>query len=110
MVIFYRIFRGCTWLLSRLPFPVLYFIAGILKFLLHNIFRYRRKTTLQNLEKSFPEKSRKEIHQILSRFYRNLAEITVEVIKLETGIFFAMLFVFLRCKATAIGDTFYDYC
>jgi KDO2-lipid IV(A) lauroyltransferase len=61
----------------------LVFSSGIFQFLLENVFRYRRKVILQNLGNSFPEKSPEEIHCIMHAFYRNLADIIVEVMKLE---------------------------
>lgn len=84
MTIFYRIFRGFTWVVSRIPFRLLYFLSGILKFFLHHLLRYRRKIAVGNLSRSFPEKSTNEIRSILSHYYRNLSEIMIEVIKLET--------------------------
>jgi Kdo2-lipid IVA lauroyltransferase/acyltransferase len=38
---------------------------------------------MENLQNSFPEKSPGEIRRIMSRFYKNLTDITLEVIKLE---------------------------
>jgi KDO2-lipid IV(A) lauroyltransferase len=84
MIIFYKIFRAFTRVVSRLPFPVLYWFSVLIRFFLQYILRYRRQITLANLERSFPEKSRKEIRAILGHYYRNLAEIMLEVIKLET--------------------------
>jgi len=84
MILFYYVFRACTWMVARLPFPVLYWLSGIIKFLLQYIIRYRREITINNLKRAFPEKSDQEIKKIMGRYYRNLSEIMVEVIKLET--------------------------
>jgi Kdo2-lipid IVA lauroyltransferase/acyltransferase len=83
MTIFFYVFKLFAWFVSRLPFPVLYFLSGIVRFFLHYIIRYRRAIILSNLHRSFPEKSRAEIKKIMSRYYRNLADIFLEVIKLE---------------------------
>ncbi|WP_420150057.1 lysophospholipid acyltransferase family protein [Spirosoma sp.] len=68
--------------LSRLPFSILYGISNVLYFLLLHIIRYRRQVIQENLKLSFPEKSAAEINQIAKGFYRNLADIIVETIKL----------------------------
>jgi Kdo2-lipid IVA lauroyltransferase/acyltransferase len=83
MAILYALFRSFTFLVSRLPFPVIYFCSGILRFFLQYIFRYRRSVIINNLTNSFPEKSRKEITNIVSLYYKHLADIIMEVIKLE---------------------------
>lgn len=69
-------------LLSRLPFVILYGISDVLSFLLLHVIRYRRKVILENLRLSFPEKSPIEIQRIAKEFYRNLADLIVETIKL----------------------------
>ena len=84
MFILYALFRVFTFITSRFPFPVLYFCADLLKFFLQYVIRYRRKVVLNNLANSFPGKSSAEINKIVSAFYRNLAEVIMEVIKLET--------------------------
>jgi KDO2-lipid IV(A) lauroyltransferase len=69
-------------LLSRLPLRILYGISDFLYLLLFYLIRYRRKVVLENLRLSFPEKSPTEIQQIAKGFYRNLADLFVEIIKL----------------------------
>jgi KDO2-lipid IV(A) lauroyltransferase len=68
--------------LSRLPFPVLYTLSTLVYYLLYYVTGYRRKVVFQNLERSFPEKRPGEIKAIAKKFYRNLADIIFEVIKL----------------------------
>lgn len=53
------------------------FIASILV-----LFKYRKKVISQNLSKSFPEKSAKEIRRIVLRNYLFLAEVVVDTINL----------------------------
>lgn len=72
-----------SFIISRLPFKILYFFSGILRFLLQYVVRYRRQVTIRNLSRSFPDKSKTEIRQLMSRYYQNLADIILEVIKLE---------------------------
>lgn len=71
-------------LLSYLPLPVLYLLADLIYFLIAYIFRYRSRVILTNLRNSFPEKPEKEIRQISLGFYRHLADVIVETIKLLT--------------------------
>lgn len=68
-------------LLSYLPFPILYAISNILAFIAYHILQYRRKVVFQNLRKSFPEKSEREIKAIAKKFYVNLSDLLVEIIK-----------------------------
>jgi KDO2-lipid IV(A) lauroyltransferase len=70
--------------LSRLPFRVLYFLATGVYYLLYYLIGYRRKVVFQNLERSFPQKDAAEIKAIAKQFYRNLADIIFETIKLGT--------------------------
>ena len=67
--------------LSRLPFFVLYLISDFLAFLAGTVFKYRKKVILENLRKSFPNKSERELEIITKGFYKNLADIVVETIK-----------------------------
>ncbi len=75
---------GILKIISRLPFPVLYFTSDILYGLLWYVIRYRRNVVLQNLRGSFPEKSEKEIRRIAKKFYRHLSDVVVETLKTLT--------------------------
>lgn len=58
---------------------------GLLRPFITLIFRlvgYRKKVILRNLERSFPEKSAKEIRQIMRAYYVTLAEVVVNTISL----------------------------
>jgi KDO2-lipid IV(A) lauroyltransferase len=68
--------------LSLLPLSFLYLLSDILIFFASKVFRYRKKVILQNLRKSFPEKSEKELQEICSGFYKNLSDILVEILSL----------------------------
>lgn len=70
--------------ISRLPFPVLYFISGVLYFVTYKLLGYRKKVVFNNLRNSFPEKSEKEIKVIADGFYLHLCDLVVESIKLLT--------------------------
>lgn len=69
------------YLISFLPFRVLYLISDILYFLLYHIIGYRKKVILTNLKKSFPEKSESEINIISKKFYHHLCDLIIETLK-----------------------------
>ena len=71
-------------LYSRLPLWTLYLVANVLYFLAYHVVGYRRKIIKDNLERSFPEKSREEIKTISKAFYHNLCDFTMEVIKIHS--------------------------
>ena len=57
----YYIIYGLVYLLSILPFWVLYGLADFLFIIIYYVARYRRKIVRKNLRNSFPEKGEKEI-------------------------------------------------
>ncbi len=77
----FRVIAASLYLISLLPFAVLYFLSDILYVFLYYIIKYRRKVVIENLLNSFPEKSKSEIEQIEKRFYRYLADLVFESIK-----------------------------
>lgn len=72
------------WLVSRLPWWALYRLADLIAFVLYRVVGYRRRVVQENLAKSFPEKPDAERRLIERRFYRNLADIIVETVKLSS--------------------------
>ena len=72
------------WIVSILPFRMLYFISDILYIFIYKIFGYRKKVVYQNLKLVFPEKSDAEIHTIATAFYHHLCDMIVETIKSMT--------------------------
>jgi len=77
----YRITASILYLISLIPFPVLYFISDILYILLFYILKYRRKVVSKNLLNSFPEKTKSELEEIEKRFYHYLADLMLESVK-----------------------------
>ncbi len=72
------------YLVSLLPFWFLYIISDILFFLLYYVTKYRRKVVNENLHNSFPEKTNQERDLIEKEYYKYLADLIVETIKLIT--------------------------
>ncbi len=64
-----------------LPFWLLYIQSDIFRFILFNVFRYRRKVVLDNLSKAFPEKDKSEINCIAKKFHKNFMDILFEGLK-----------------------------
>jgi KDO2-lipid IV(A) lauroyltransferase len=67
--------------LSRLPLPLLYLISDLVYLLFLTVWPYREKIIVQNLRKSFPEKTERERALIKRKFYRHLADLLAEGIK-----------------------------
>lgn len=70
--------------LSRLPFPVLYALSDFLFVISFYLVRYRRKLVEKNLRKSFPDMPEAERRTIEKKFYKNLCDYGVEMLKLLT--------------------------
>lgn len=68
--------------IGSLPFWVLYGLSDIVALFVGGIFGYRRKVIRQNIEASFPEKSKKEKWNIEKEYYRWLGDYFVETLKL----------------------------
>ena len=71
-------------LLSRLPLAILYVISDVLFVMSFYVIRYRRTLVKKNLTNAFPEKHQKELETIEKKFYKNLCDYAVEMLKLVT--------------------------
>ena len=72
MKIIYPIVYAFFYVLSLLPFWILYGISNVLYLLVYYVIRYRRRVVRQNLISSFPEKDEKELKSIEKGFYHFL--------------------------------------
>ena len=70
--------------IGSLPFAVIYFISDILYLLLFRLGGYRKKVVLTNIRHSFPEKNDQEVKQIANRFFRFLADLIMEGLKMHS--------------------------
>lgn len=70
------------YLVALLPFPLLYGLADVMFVVLYGLVGYRKKVTRENLKRSFPEKSEKELRQIERGYYRHLCDLILETFKL----------------------------
>ncbi|QDO94389.1 lysophospholipid acyltransferase family protein [Formosa sediminum] len=69
------------WLISILPFRLLYAFSDGLYILLYHIIGYRKQTVKENLDLVFPNLSATEKKRITKAFYHHLCDMTVEAMK-----------------------------
>jgi KDO2-lipid IV(A) lauroyltransferase len=80
----YIIIYPILWLISILPFRLLYILSDIVCFIFYRIIGYRKHVVKGNLKLVFPEKSEKEINAIAKTFYSHLCDLFLEMIKTLT--------------------------
>lgn len=78
----YYIVYGFLYLISLLPWRVLYFISDGFYALLYYVIGYRKKIVMNNLSIAFPEKTEQERVRIAKEFYRNFLDTFIETIKM----------------------------
>ena len=69
------------WILSILPFPVLYLLSDCVCFLVYRIFKYRKRVVRGNIALALPHLSEKERTNIEKKFYAHLCDLFLEMIK-----------------------------
>jgi KDO2-lipid IV(A) lauroyltransferase len=74
----YTVFYIFIWLVTWLPLRVLYVFSDFLYLIIYYIVGYRKKIARKNIEKSFPEKSKKELRRIERHFFRYFCDLFVE--------------------------------
>ncbi len=72
------------YLLSLIPFRLLYALSDAFYFLLFHVLGYRKNVVYTNLRNSFPNKSEEEIDQIAKDFYKYLCDLFLETFKTLT--------------------------
>lgn len=70
------------FLISLLPFWLLYIIADGFYILLYYVFHYRRTIVHTNLANAFPEKSERERNIIEKKYFHYLSDMIIESIKM----------------------------
>lgn len=78
----YYVVYGALYLVSLLPFFVLYLISDFIYILMYYIIGYRKEVVNNNLLIAFPEKSVSERERIASQFYKKFVDTFIETIKL----------------------------
>ncbi len=70
------------YLISIMPFWILYGISDVIYVILYYVVRYRRKIVTKNLKESCPEYNTSERKKIERQFYHNFSDYVVETIKI----------------------------
>jgi KDO2-lipid IV(A) lauroyltransferase len=78
----YFVFYSFFYLISLLPWRVLYFISDGISFILRKMIKYRVAVVDYNLSIAFPEKSLKERKLIAKQFYQQFTDSFIETIKI----------------------------
>lgn len=79
-----KLSSGLIYILSLIPFSVLFFISNILYYILYYGIGYRKKVVYTNLQNSFPEKTAQEREVIAKKYYRYLSDLIFEIIKMRS--------------------------
>jgi KDO2-lipid IV(A) lauroyltransferase len=82
--VLFKISSVLLYLISLLPFNVLYIIADLIYFLMYYLSGYRKDVVKKNLSNAFPGKSDRERKVIAKKFFHNLADVIVETIKMRS--------------------------
>ena len=79
-ILFY-IFWIFNYLITLLPLKILYLFSDFLFLILYYFPSYRRNVVAKNLRNAFPEKSEEERKAMGRRFYRHMADLFIETLK-----------------------------
>jgi KDO2-lipid IV(A) lauroyltransferase len=83
-LLLYYLVLPVIYLISILPFRVLYLLSDGVYLVLYYVLGYRKKVVLENLRLSFPEKSEAEIQQVCKEFYHYFCDLFLETFKTLT--------------------------
>ena len=83
-LLMYFLLYGLFYLISLLPFWLIYLISDGFYLIVFYIIGYRKSVVSNNLAIAFPEKSVQERNSIMKQFYHNLIDTFLESIKLLT--------------------------
>lgn len=77
----YLIIYPFIWIISILPFPVLYLLSDCVYFLVYRIFKYRKRVVRGNIALALPHLTEEERTNIEKKFYAHLCDLFLEMIK-----------------------------
>jgi KDO2-lipid IV(A) lauroyltransferase len=80
-LLIYLLFYPILWLISILPFRLLYIFSDGVYLLVYYIIGYRKKTVRNNLAMALPNLSNKERLVIEKKFYSHMCDMFLEMIK-----------------------------
>jgi KDO2-lipid IV(A) lauroyltransferase len=77
----YLLVYPLIWIISILPFRLLYFVSDFVYIIVYRIVRYRKRTVRENLALALPHLSDKERLIIEKKFYHHMCDMFLEMIK-----------------------------
>lgn len=77
----YALLYSFVYILSLLPFCVLYLISDFVYLLIYHVVGYRKKIVRKNLRNSFPDKTDAELLKIEHGFYHFFCDLIFETVK-----------------------------
>ncbi|WP_370515992.1 lysophospholipid acyltransferase family protein [Flavobacterium sp. MK4S-17] len=69
------------WIISILPFRLLYILSDVTYFFIYTLIGYRKKTVRLNLELALPHLNEKERREVEKKFYHHFCDSLFEMIK-----------------------------
>ena len=69
------------YLISKLPFQVIYKLSDVIYVVVYQIIGYRKKVVQENLQLAFPDQSDTERKKIEKKFYRHFCDLLIETLK-----------------------------
>ena len=72
------------YLISLLPWRVMYALSHVMYLVIYRLLSYRVKVVRENLTNALPERDTRELRQIEDRFYRYFCDLILETIKTLT--------------------------
>lgn len=103
--VLYYITLPFLYLISIVPFFILYRISDGFFVILYYLLGYRKEVVRMNLRNSFPDKSEQEINAISRQYYRYLCDLFLETFKTLTISKSAML---KRCRFKPEAQALFD--
>ena len=82
--VFFILLYPLLWLISILPFRLLYVLSDAIYLLIYYVLGYRKKTVRQNLAMALPQLSAKERLIVEKKSFRHLCDMFLEMIKTMT--------------------------
>lgn len=80
-LVIYLIVYPLIWLVSILPFRVLYAFSDFIYLLVYRVFGYRKKVVRENIKLALPHLSEKERLEIEKNSYKHLCDMFLEMVK-----------------------------
>ena len=80
----YHIINGLLKLKSLLPFSILYVLSDFIYLIVYYLIGYRKKVVRENLKRSFPGKTDRELLATEKKFYHHLCDLLFESMKMAT--------------------------